>query len=87
MLRKKEMQDFLKAALQDQPGIGHGDLAQVFSSGGLAQVLISLPKRPVQKIMTDVLFFLCIMIILSQKTMQGITFMLGGLLFVPLFGR
>ena len=27
------------------------------------------------------------MIILSQKTMQGITFMLGGLLFVPLFGR
>ena len=49
-----EMQDFLKAALQDQPGIGHGDLAQVFSSGGLAQVLISLPMGPVQKIMTDV---------------------------------
>jgi len=39
---------------KDRPSIGHGDLAQVFSSGGLA---------------------------------QGITFMLGGLLFVPLLGR
>jgi len=36
------------------PSIGHGDLAQVFSSGGLA---------------------------------QGFTFMLSGLLFVPLLGR
>ena len=27
---------FMKS--QDQPSIGHGDLAQVFSSGGLAQV-------------------------------------------------
>ena len=97
---KKESNMFLQ--VQADPSIGHGDLAQVFSSGGLAQVFAIWSSNIVWFCFASLLFvyqglstLTCMPLFFVkpkkyfslQNGFQGFTFMLSGLLFVPLLGR